>query len=79
LRSKDSQRTSVWTTLSPEEAVPNDRPLRPIRATVNDIIANLSPEFSRLHARRGPPSVPPERLLPALRLRAFFCYNLLFR
>ncbi len=91
MRSKDFQRTSMWTTLSPEEAVPNDHPLRPIRAMVNGILADLSPEFSKLYARRGRPSIPPERLLRALLLQAFFSirsepllleqlrYNLLFR
>jgi transposase len=86
MRSKDSERTSMWTTLSPEEAVPSDHPLRPIRAMVNQILAELSPEFSKLYARRGRPSIPPERLL-----HAFFSirsepllleqlrYNLLFR
>jgi transposase len=81
----------MWTTLSPEEAVPNDHPLRPIRAVVNGILADLSPEFSKLYARRGRPSIPPERLLRALLLQAFFSirsepllleqlrYNLLFR
>jgi transposase len=82
----DNQRTSIWTTLSPEEAVPSDHPLRPIRTMVNGILAELSP-----HARRGRPSIPPERLLRALLLQALFSirsepllleqlrYNLLFR
>jgi transposase len=51
----------------------------------------LSPSFSRLYAREGRPSIPPERLLRALLLQAFYTvrserqlmeqldYNLLFR
>lgn len=91
LRSNDHQRTSMWTTLSPEEAVPSHHPLRPIRAMVNGILDELSPEFSKLYARRGRPSIAPERLLRALLLQALFSirsepllleqlrYNLLFR
>ncbi len=91
MRSKDLQRTSMWTRLSPEEAVPQEHPLRPIRVVVNSILDELSPEFSKLYAKRGRPSIPPERLLRALLLQAFFSirsepllleqlrYNLLFR
>jgi transposase len=91
VRSKDSQRSSMWTTLSPEEAVPADHPLRPIRKMVNEILAELSPEFSPLYSRHGRPSIPPEKLLRALLLQIFFSvrsepmlleqlrYNLLFR
>lgn len=91
LRSKDVQRASMWTTLSPEDAVPPDHPLRPIRAMVNTILSDLSPEFSRIYAKRGRPSIAPEKLLRALLLQIFFSirsepmlleqlrYNLLFR
>lgn len=91
LRSKDAQHASMWTTLSPEEAVPENHPLRPVRQMVNEILAELSPQFSKLYARRGRPSIAPEKLLRALLLQIFFSvrsepmlleqlrYNLLFR
>lgn len=91
MRSKDVQRASMWTTLSPEDAVPVDHPLRPIRAMVNAILVELSPEFSRIYAKGGRPSIAPEKLLRALLLQIFFSirsepmlleqlrYNLLFR
>ena len=91
LRSKDVQRASMWTTLSPEDAVPSDHPLRPIRILVNEVLAELSPEFAKLYSPVGRPSIPPEKLLRALLLQAFFAvrsepllleqlrYNLLFR
>ena len=53
--------------------------------------ADLSPAFDKLYAREGRPSIPPERLLRALLLQAFYTvrserqlmeqldYNLLFR
>lgn len=91
MRSHDEQRASIWTTLTPEDAVPSDHPLRPIRAMVNGILSELSPEFSKLYSRRGRPSIAPEKLLRALLLQMFFSvrsepmlleqlrYNLLFR
>lgn len=91
MRSKDFQHASMWTTLSPEDAVPEDHPLRPIRVMVNAILGELSPEFSKMYANRGRPSIAPEKLLRALLLQIFFSirsepmlveqlrYNLLFR
>lgn len=91
MRSKDVQRASMWTTLSPEDAVPADHPLRPIREMVNTILSELSADFSKLYAKRGRPSIAPEKLLRALLLQIFFSirsepmlleqlrYNLLFR
>lgn len=91
MRSHDEQRDSVWTTLQPEDTVPPDHALRPVRAMVNEILSAMSPEFSKLYSRRGRPSIAPEKLLRALLLQMFFSirsepmlleqlrYNLLFR
>jgi transposase len=91
VRSRDYQHATMWTTLSPEVAVPADHPLRPIRKMVNEILAELSPEFAPLYSKHGRPSIPPEKLLRALLVQIFFSirsepmlleqlrYNLLFR
>lgn len=91
MRSYDEQRASVWTTLQPEDTVPPDHPLRPVRSMVNEILSELSPAFSKLYSRRGRPSIAPEKLLRALLLQMLFSirsepmlleqlrYNLLFR
>jgi hypothetical protein len=39
---------------------------------VNDALLTLSPEFDRLYAHEGRPSIPPEQLLRALLLQAFY-------
>ena len=91
MRSKDQERSSMWTTLQPEQTVPESHPLRPIRSMVNEILEELSPQFARLYSKRGRPSIPPEKLLRALLLQILFSvrsepmlleqlrYNLLFR
>ncbi len=66
VRSKDYQHASMWTTLSPGDAVLAEHPLRPIRKIVNGILAELSPEFAPLCSKYGRPSTPPERLLRTL-------------
>ena len=39
---------------------------------VNEALASLSGEFSALYARMGRPSIPPEKLLRAMLLQAFY-------
>jgi transposase len=79
------------TFIDPETRVPLEHPLRVIKAMTDRILAILSPEFDRMCAELGRPSIPPERLLKSSLLIALysvrseraFCeelnYNLLFR
>jgi transposase len=74
-----------------EARVPQEHPLRTIKALSDQALRELSPEFDRMYAEVGRPSIPPERLLKASLLIALysvrseraFCeqldYNLLFR
>src|SRR6266478_8503615 len=74
-----------------EERIAADHPLRTIRALVNEVLATLSGRFEELYSHTGRPSIPPEYLLRATLLQAFFTvrserqlmeqinYNLLFR
>jgi transposase len=52
--------------------VPAGHPLRAIRSIVNTTLVELSPVFAGLYARLGRPSIPPEQLLRALLLQAFY-------
>jgi len=91
MRGKDRQPDVLFSYVSLETRIPSDHPLRAIREIVDEALRKLSPAFSRLYARDGRPSIPPERLLRALLLQAFYTvrserqlmeqldYNLLFR
>ncbi len=52
--------------------MPADHPLRAIRALTNEVLAGLSERFDGLYSVRGRPSIPPEMLLRATLLQAFF-------
>jgi transposase/IS5 family transposase len=77
--------------VSPESFVPADHPLRLIKPLADQALQRLSPKLDTIYAELGRPSIPPERLLKAKLLQAFFTirsetllveaihYNLLFR
>jgi transposase len=91
MRGTDQQQTHVFSYISPEQRVRRDHPLRPIRTMVDEILKQLSPQFNKMYAKVGRPSIPPEQLLRAQLLQMLFSvrserllmeemdYNILFR
>jgi hypothetical protein len=91
MRGLDERTGSLFSYVDLEDRVPGKHPLRVIRRIVNDVLATLDGEFAEIYADSGRPSVPPERLLRALLLQAFYTirsetqlmeqldYNLLYR
>ena len=91
MRGDDIQQGAMFSYLSPEQRVPADHPLRPIRQMVDTVLKRLSPRFEAMYAEGGRPSIPPEQLLRALLLQCLYSvrserllmeqldYNLLFR
>jgi len=55
-----------------EDRIRADHPLRVIREIANAALAALSGDFSALYSGMGRPSVPPEKLLRAMLLQAFY-------
>ena len=73
MRGSDQRSGSLFSYVDLESRVRRDHPLRPIREIVNGALSDLSTEFEALYAAGvGRPSVPPERLLRALLLQAFY-------
>jgi transposase len=91
MRGGDERTEGLFSYVSCEARVPADHPLRAIRSIVDEALEVLSPEFEKLYSRIGRPSIPPEKLLRALLLQAFYSvrserqlmeqldYNLMFR
>src|ERR1700723_2048606 len=91
MRGRFRDQGGLFSYLSPEARVPAKHPLRQVRELVRAVLKELSPRFSRLYAKEGRPSVPPERLLSTLLLQVFYGirserqlmeqldYNLLYR
>jgi transposase len=72
MRGKDEQQLDVFSYISPEQRVPQDHPLRPLRAMTDVALKELQPRFSKLYAKTGRPSIAPEKLLRALLLQALY-------
>ena len=49
-----------------------DHPLRAIRAMVDEVLRALSPQFDRMYASEGRPSIAPEKLLRAQLLQMLY-------
>lgn len=81
----------MLSSLSTEDLIPADHPIRKIRRLVEEVLGELDGEFDAMYSRIGRPSIPPEALLKATVLMALysvrseraFCerlnYDLLFK
>ena len=81
----------MFSYLSPEQRVPADHPLRPIREMSDRALKGLARKFDEIYSATGRPSIAPEKLLRALLLQVLYTvrserllmeqleYNLLFR
>ena len=91
MRGKVDPQADMLALISPESVVPREHPLRRIKPLVDRVLRDLSPLFDEMYVEWGRPSIPPERLLKAKLLQAFYTvrsenllveslhYNLLFR
>ena len=72
MRGGDERSGSLFSYVDLEARVGKDHPLRTIRVIVNEALAALAGEFSALYSPIGRPSIPPEKLLRAMLLQAFY-------
>ena len=72
MRGNDTVRGSLFSYVDLETRIGADHPLRVIRGIVNATLATLSGAFDALYSPLGRESIPPERLLRALLLQAFY-------
>jgi hypothetical protein len=72
MRGEDERSGSLFSYVDLEARVGRNHPLRTIRAIVNEALARLGGDFSALYSRMGRSSIPPEKLLRAMLLQAFY-------
>ena len=91
MRGDESIPDDMFSYVSPEQRVPADHRCARSGRWSTRCCAAMSPQFARLYAKTGRPSIPPEKLLRALFLQMLYSirserqlmeqldYNLLFR
>lgn len=72
MRGDVKKQASFLTIVGPEQRVPQDHPIRRIKALADAELERLSPQFDDMYAGGGRPSIPPESLLKACLLIALF-------
>ena len=72
MRGTDERSGSLFSYVDLEARVPKGHPLRTIREIVNRALSDLSADFEGMYAPLGRPSIPPEKLLRASLLQAFY-------
>ena len=91
MRGDEKRSEGMFSYVRLEERIAADHPLRAIRVLVEQVLSAMSSKFASLYSHTGRPSIPPEQLLKATLLQAFFTvrserqlieqidYNMLFR
>jgi transposase len=91
MRGDDNRTGELFSYVDLEARIRGDHPLRVIRTIVSEALGALEREFTALYSPIGRPSIPPEKLLRAMLLQAFYSirserllmerleYDLLFR
>jgi transposase len=91
MRGFDDGQDAIFSYISIADRIPEDHPLRKLRALLKPVFERLDPLFDELYANNGRPSIPPEQLVRALILQRLYGirserqlieqldYNLLFR
>jgi transposase len=72
MRGNDGIYGSLFSYIDLEKRVRSDHPLRVIREIANTALKSLSAEFAKLYSPIGRGSIPPERLMRAMLLQAFY-------
>ena len=91
MRGDVEKQPDLIVTVSPEDLVPRDHPIRLVKKVADEALRRLGPRLGELYSERGRKSVPPEMLLKAqilialysVRSERLFCerlqYDFLFR
>lgn len=91
MRGDSEKQPDLVVTMTPDELVPRDHPIRKVKALADAALRRLEPKLARIYSDKGRPSIPPEMLLKAqilialysIRSERLFCerlgYDFLFR
>lgn len=91
MRGDDKKSEGMFCYISAESVVPEDHPLRPIRAIADKALEDMTSAFEKMYSHTGRPSIAPEKLMKGLLLQTLYSiksvrllmeqlgYNILFK
>jgi len=91
MRGNEIKQNGMFSYVSQEDRIPQNHPMRKLREMIDPILEKMSPQFNKMYADVGRPSIPPEYLLRASLVQILYTirserllmeeldYNLLFR
>jgi hypothetical protein len=59
MRGKPEQQLAMLMSLSTEDLIPSEHPIRPIRKVIDGVLVEMDGELDAMYSRIGRPSVPP--------------------
>ncbi len=72
MRGRPDQQAKMLFGMTTEDVVPQDHPIRRIRALTDGVLERVSPQLSAMYATIGRPSIPPEHLIKGTILMALY-------
>ena len=72
MRGRVQRQASMFVAYNVEDRIPEDHPLRQIKAWADHILQDMRRDFDAAYAKTGRPGIPPEQLLKAMLLRALY-------
>ena len=72
MRGRDTTQYVMLTLKTPEQLVPKEHPLRRVKTFVDEALREMSGLFDEMYSDVGRPSIPPEQLIKATLLMAFY-------
>jgi len=65
MRGPENKQDKLFSYVSQEDRIPQNHPMRKMRELIDPILQKMSPQFEKMYAETGRPSIPPEYLLRA--------------
>ena len=72
MRGHVDRQASMFVAFNIEDRIPQDHPLRRVKAWADRILQDMRRDFDAAYAKTGRPGIPPEQLLKAQLLRALY-------
>ncbi len=72
MRGTPERQLSMLSSLSTDDLIPVEHPIRRIRLVVDEVLGGMDGVFESMYSTKGRPSVPPEMLLKATVLTAMY-------